>query len=292
MDWFDPFASGADASQALAETFRRAGVPLPGGAGQLVLDLGADELSCAGAECARTDFERVVGGLRLMMRALGAERAVFAAGEVFFPLFRSLRRLLPRGGNISCLRYDPDPGETNLACLRRHLGAIRPVPAQLCRAAFAAYYEDERWTERLFCVSGAGLPEPLVFRLSFGASAAEALARCGERTAAPRRVIAGTLLSGTALTDLDAPLPDAVDTLILRAARDCFERENWKCIRCGRCLRVCPQGLEPGRLALGKAAALEGCTDCGACTYFCPARVPLNALIAAQRAAAAKEASV
>lgn len=57
------------------------------------------------------------------------------------------------------------------------------------------------------------------------------------------------------------------------------------CIRCGECARVCPYGILPVTLAKAIARnrlspvendALLSCTLCGACTYQCPAQIPLN----------------
>ena len=65
------------------------------------------------------------------------------------------------------------------------------------------------------------------------------------------------------------------------------------CIRCGKCLEVCPVHLEPILIAANslkdrfeEAATLkaEACISCGACSYICPAKRPLTEAIAhAQR---------
>ena len=58
-----------------------------------------------------------------------------------------------------------------------------------------------------------------------------------------------------------------------------------KCIRCGRCAEVCPQGLEPfaitgfvrrGEYQEAKKIHVLDCIECGSCSYICPARVPLT----------------
>ncbi|MEI8188925.1 MAG: 4Fe-4S dicluster domain-containing protein, partial [candidate division NC10 bacterium] len=56
------------------------------------------------------------------------------------------------------------------------------------------------------------------------------------------------------------------------------------CIRCGKCLEVCPMALAPSALMyrvkkeLFAEAQLQGianCYECGACAYACPAKIPL-----------------
>ena len=281
MEVFDPVSSSAAGPlEELAALLRAQGVPVPERAlGPLVLDLGAAAETPAGMRCAAEDFERVVGGLRLLLRATGLREAVVAAGEVFLEPFRPLRRLLPRRGELRALVYEPRPGETGRAALRRMLGAAAFVTAQVCRGAFSAYYEELPFSARLVSVWGPQEGACTFVTLPFGATALDALTGAGALGEPPWRVIVGGLLDGAAVTDLNLPLADGVDALILQRAPK--RRAAGACIRCGRCRSVCPAHCEPYRLALGRRARLEGCTQCGACSFFCPARLPLAERIAA-----------
>ncbi len=60
------------------------------------------------------------------------------------------------------------------------------------------------------------------------------------------------------------------------------------CIRCGRCIDICPMGLMPSMLSIyaekglyegAKEYNLFDCFECGSCAFVCPSKRPIVQLI-------------
>lgn len=276
-----------ESAASLRETLAGYGVILPDRTGPVTLMLDCEPGRIARFICLRDDFARVIGGLRLCAKALGAEEAVICVPREKREQIRPLRRLLPRKGDIRIVMLRPEDGEPEESCLRRTLGSATVLDPGLCRDAWLAFYEQKPRTSRPFTVL---VLENAVayFELPFGATTRDALARIDIEAVSswPGRIAAGSLLTGTEVLDRDAPLSDDVDALFLLREADFAPRRGARCIRCGSCRKVCPEDLPVYALALGWGGDFTCCIDCGACSYHCPERLDLNALLRAAKEAA------
>ena len=70
---------------------------------------------------------------------------------------------------------------------------------------------------------------------------------------------------------------DLTGIVVLREVPEEIERT---CMRCGKCVSVCPAGIAPVliRNACQDVAALRKlevnkCVECGLCSYICPAKI-------------------
>ena len=91
-------------------------------------------------------------------------------------------------------------------------------------------------------------------------------------------------MMGKALSTTNVPVTKGTSGILVLNEKDAKRGETVNCIRCGKCVSVCPMGLEPYLLApltenkmfetLEKESILD-CMECGSCSYICPSNRPL-----------------
>jgi electron transport complex protein RnfC len=100
----------------------------------------------------------------------------------------------------------------------------------------------------------------------------------------PKKVIMGGPMTGFAQTDLDVPVIKGTSGILFISEHDAKDFEEQQCIRCAKCVDVCPVNLSPTEIIKNvkkdnwdkvKNFYIDDCIECGACAYACPARIPL-----------------
>ena len=98
------------------------------------------------------------------------------------------------------------------------------------------------------------------------------------------KVINGGPMMGKALSTLDVPVVKGSSGILLINESESRRKEVLPCIRCTKCVTVCPMGLEPYLLmTLSEKSLFErmeaekvmDCIECGSCSYACPSARPL-----------------
>lgn len=143
-------------------------------------------------------------------------------------------------------------------------------------------------THRVVCVTGSGIRQPKNLLAPFGISYRELIECCGGLTPDAARILSGGPMMGFAFTDLDMPLTKGTGGVTVLTRDDLKTSKETNCLRCGRCVDVCPMNLVPARLglaarhrdlAMGEKYKIRACVECGCCAYACPAGIPLVQLI-------------
>ena len=137
--------------------------------------------------------------------------------------------------------------------------------------------------ERVTTVTGKYIPNPANFIVRIGTSASELVEACGGISGSDVLIKAGGPMMGFPQTTLDTPIMKGSNGII---AIEKDETEPNECIKCGRCVDVCPMELKPLHFAklVGDPAALKeynimDCMECRCCEYICSSKIPLVTMI-------------
>ncbi|MBQ9974381.1 MAG: electron transport complex subunit RsxC [Oscillospiraceae bacterium] len=245
----------------------------------------------------RTNLEQVLQGMTLLHELLDTRRTVLAVEDNKVQAIDKIRTALADYPDIQLMVLPtcyPQGSEKQL--IQAVTGREVP-PGQLpvsveCAvfnvSTFAAIYRAAKLglsvTQRIVTVSGEAIREPQNFIVPIGTPFRELIAKAGGLHGGTERVISGGPMMGKALRDLDVPVVKATNAILCLLKDQNGAAENPVCLRCGKCVSVCPMRLQPlylyrfvnaGRLDELQRLNLVDCMECGSCAYTCPGKLPL-----------------
>jgi electron transport complex protein RnfC len=244
--------------------------------------------------------EVVLAGARLAQRAAGAESAIVAIEDNKPEAVRRMREAAADTGvevRVVRTKY-PQGAEKQL--IISVLGRIVPgggLPLDIgvvvinvgTAAAIArAVLRGKPFTHRVVTVTGRGVVRPGNWLAPIGVPYLELLASAGGLTSDAARVLAGGPLMGFTVGSLETPVTKGTSGITVLTHDDLRRATETACVRCGRCVDVCPLSLVPARLGaaarhadweLAERFHIRACMECGCCAYTCPAGIPLVQLI-------------
>lgn len=152
-------------------------------------------------------------------------------------------------------------------------------------AIYEALCESKPLIHRIVTLTGEGMNAPCNADVLLGTPVSFLVEKCGGLKEETQKIISGGPMMGTALPDLDYSVTKTFSSVLALTKDDVEAMKTTACIRCGRCVGVCPENLVPQLMAhavkaedLERFAAIGGmeCIECGCCTYVCPAKRPLT----------------
>ena len=155
--------------------------------------------------------------------------------------------------------------------------------AATCKAIHDAVYLGMPLIKRIVTVSGDIVMEPRNLMVPIGTAINDLLEAVGH-SENPYKVLSGGPMMGMAQFDLSAPIIKGSNAITILGRNNSYMLDSWECIRCGKCIDVCPMHLMPVMMHRARREDdLEGlkefnvmdCIECGCCAYTCPARIPL-----------------
>jgi electron transport complex protein RnfC len=307
--------------EQIIEIIKDAGIVGMGGAGfpthvKLAVKPGTkiDYVICNGAECEpyiTCDYrlmleapEKAVLGMKMVLSLFDGAKGIFGIesnkpdgiarvseacrGEENISVV-PLKRKYPQGGErvmITALTKR----RINSKMLPADAGCVVLNFSTLTAIAEAVAY-NKPLIHRIVTVTGDAINEPSNLDVLLGTNVEELVEAAGGLKYDPEKIIFGGPMMGAAVYSLDVPV-NKVTSCVLLLKNNMAVPEAHECIRCGRCLQVCPEHLMPIKLKntadandyaeFEKLNGLE-CIGCGCCTYICPAKRRLSQSITAAK---------
>lgn len=240
--------------------------------------------------------EEIVEGTLLLMRAAGAEKGIFGIEENKPDAIKAMKAAVagkPQLRVVTLKKKYPQGGEKQL--IFATTGRIVPAGglpiATGCivdnvATAYAVYQAvrlRRPLTDRVVTVTGPGLSNPGNFLVKNGTSLNDILTFAGGLPDDTGKIIAGGPMMGRAISATDSSATKGLSGLVVLPHDEALRKPEGPCIRCARCVGVCPMGLEPYLLMLQADVkrwddmaqrGVMNCLECGSCTYICPSNRP------------------
>ena len=241
--------------------------------------------------------DEILVGTRLLMKALNVEKAVIGIENNKLDAIQLLSEKSKEynGIRVETLKVKyPQGGEKQL--IKAVTGKEVPsgglpiavgVVVSNVGTAFAVYeaiQKNKPLFERVVTVTGKGVANPGNFKVRIGTSTTELVEAAGGLPENTGKIISGGPMMGKAVASLDIPVTKGTSGILLMPEQESKREEYIECIRCSRCVSVCPMGLEPyllmtvGQKQIFDRAERErilDCIECGSCSYTCPSNRPL-----------------
>ena len=241
--------------------------------------------------------KELIIGIELIMKALGVKRTIVGIENNKRDAIEELGKLarLADGIEICPLKIQyPQGGEKQL--IQATTGKFVPsggLPIAVgavvqnvgtVYAVYEAVMKHKPLFERVVTVTGKSLKEPGNYLCRIGTPISQLIEAAGGLPEDTGKVIGGGPMMGKALTNTNIPVTKGTSGILLMRQEESTRKEYRNCIRCSKCVSVCPMGLEPYYLMLlgehNKLEMLESekimdCIECGSCSFTCPANRPL-----------------
>ncbi len=252
--------------------------------------------------------DQIIAGVRLAQRACGASKVFIGIEDNKPKAIEAMTAALEKLGlnhslTVVCLQTKyPQGGERQLinAVLSQTVptGGIPPligvvvINVATAAALAEAVIDGRPLTHRVVTVTGEAIAKPGNYYVPIGTSVETLIDFCGGVTTKGAKVVMGGPMMGLAIADLSTPITKTSGAITVLTREQIgqakFERRQTACIRCGRCLEVCPENLNPTKIAhavksnlldVAERHYIGACIECGCCSYVCPAKIELTGYI-------------
>ncbi len=238
--------------------------------------------------------EEIISGVKILLRATGAEKAIFAIEDNKPDAAVGIGRLVAKSDNFAVAvmksKYPQGDEKELVYTLFQKKIPQGGHPTDLgytifnpetCWAVYRSFVTGLPCISRVVTVSGDCMKAPGNLLVPVGVSLQAVIDRCGGFSIKPDRLLIGGPMMGKAQWSTEVPCTKEVCGILAISGKI---PKAGSCIHCGRCLRACPMHLMPLELVRAvqdknkkelKSLYVEVCNECGCCSYVCPAKIPI-----------------
>ncbi|MGN1419788.1 MAG: electron transport complex subunit RsxC [Acutalibacteraceae bacterium] len=304
--------------QELVKAVRESGLVGLGGAGfpthvklNFPDDKGVDTLIINAAECEpyiTVDYrccvenaQDILDGVYSLQKFLNFKQVIIAIEDNKPDAFKILKEIADKDNDIGdnvklmTLKSKYPQGAEKMMVLSATGRKVPPgkLPADvgcvvmnIASVAFVGRYlrTGKPLVSRSITVDGTAIANPKNIRVPIGTNLQDIIDFCGGFKCEPKKIIFGGPMMGVAICDTQAPICKQNNALLAFADSKNIVKKERDCIRCGRCVSVCPMSLMPTNIerfakikdvdAL-KHSGVMVCMECGSCAFSCPSGRPL-----------------
>ncbi len=242
--------------------------------------------------------EDILAGLKILMKIVDAKNG-FVGIEANKPdAIKLFKNLLNNEKNINVvglhLKY-PQGAEKQLiyAATKRKVpnkgGLPMDVNVVVQNVGTAiAVYEAVRYkkplVDRVITISGKIVKNPKNIKARIGTFYSDLLEYCDGTTEDIGKVISGGPMMGFAIPSLETPMTKGSSGLLLFDKKEAHKDSEDVCLRCARCVDICPMNIVPSFIAhhvrnddwdSAEKSGVMDCIKCGSCAYVCPSHIKL-----------------
>jgi len=244
--------------------------------------------------------DNLIAGTKILMKALGAEKAIIGTEDNKLDAVEALQAALPADGSITAkavkTKY-PQGAEKMLAKALMNVEIPSGgYPSSVGLAVFNVSSTAQMGEllpmsrgviERVVTITGPGVDKPGNYMVPIGTPLRFILKQLGFKGSARHLIMGGPMMGGT-VSSLDVPITKGCGGVLVLTEEDTHGQvleAPYPCISCAKCVEACPMHLNPsqmGKLAykhrymeIAESYHLNDCFECGCCSYVCPASIPL-----------------
>ncbi|MBR3815632.1 MAG: electron transport complex subunit RsxC [Clostridia bacterium] len=245
--------------------------------------------------------ENILKGVEILKNILGFKQVIIAIEDNKPKVFKIMKEIADRDNDkddaikLMTLRSRYPQGAEKMMVLSATGRKVPPgklpsdvgcVVMNVTSTAFIARYLEtgKPLVSRSITVDGSAIAEPKNIRVPIGTNIQDIIDFCGGFKSEPRKIIFGGPMMGLAICGTEAPICKQNNAILAFEERKDLIKKERACIRCGRCVDVCPMSLTPTLIERYsrvkdaqklKSINVNTCMECGSCAYACPSGRPL-----------------